>query len=157
MAKKRKDDGIELSPKHGLNPMLTTCFWCGEPMGVALVGRIRKKDDNDAEAPRRSFVDLEPCANCRKKFEQGVLLIEVTEDGSKFGNNERFSLGAKNGPKHLWPTGRYAVLRAEAVRNGKPGGKILCDPAVMDKILGAGEAGKAEKADTADKAGKEGE
>lgn len=142
MAKRRKskDDGIELSPKHGLNPMLTACFWCGEPAGVALVGRIRKDGDNDAEAPRCSCVDLEPCANCRKKFEQGVLAIEVTEDGSKFGNNDRFSFGAKNGPKHLWPTGRYAVLKPEAVKDGKPGGKILCDPAVMDRILEAGRA-----------------
>ena len=142
MAKNRKGKGggVELSPKHGLNPMLTTCFWCGEPTGVAIVGRLRADGDNDAEAPRSSCVDLEPCAKCRKKFEQGVLAIEVTEDGSKFGNNERFSFGAKDGPQHLWPTGRYAVLRAEAVKDGKPGGKLLCAPAVMDRILGTGEA-----------------
>lgn len=155
MAKKRKDDGIELSPKHGLNPMLTTCFWCGEPMGVAIVGRIRGRDgDNDAEAPRSCCVDLEPCPKCRSNFEKGVLLIEVTEDGSRFGNDDRFSFGAKDGPQHLWPSGRYAVLRPEAVRDGKPGKKVLCEPAVMDRILGIG---KAEKADKADKAGKGGE
>lgn len=137
--RKRKDDGIELSPKHGLNPMLTKCFWCGESTGVALVGRIRGRDgEDDAEAPREACVTLEPCDKCRSHFEKGVLLIEVTEDGSRFGNDDRFSLGAKDGPQHLWPTGRYAVLKPEAVKDGKPGGKLLCDPAVMDKVLGTG-------------------
>lgn len=142
MAKKRKskDNGIELSPKHGLNPILTTCFWCGEPMGVALVGRLRKDGDNDAEAPREACMTLEPCDKCRKHFEKGVLLIEVTEDGSKFDNNDTFSFGAKNGPQHLWPTGRYAVLKPEAVKDGKPGGKLLCDTVVMDRVLGTGKA-----------------
>lgn len=155
-SRKSKDDGIELSPRHGLNPMLTTCFWCGESTGVALIGRIRKAGDDDAEAPQRSCVSLEPCDKCRKNFEKGVLIIEVTEDGSQFGNNGRFSLGAKDGPQRLWPTGRYAVLKPEAVKDGKPGGKRLCPPDVMDMILGTGgaKAGKAEAEPGQEGAGK---
>lgn len=143
MARKTKDKGLTLSPKHGLNPAITKCFWCGKHMGVALLGRVRREGDSDAEAPREIITDLEPCPECRKHFETGVLLIEVTEDGSKFDSNERFSLGAKDGPKHLWPTGRWVVLRPEAVKDGKPGGKALCDTQTMDKILAVGHGEKA--------------
>ena len=137
MARKTESGGLRLSPKHGLNPAMTKCFWCGKHTGVALLGRVRSEGDNDAEAPREIIADLEPCPECRKHFETGVLLIEVTEDGSKFNNSERFALGAKDGPKHLWPTGRWVVLRAEAVKDGKPGGKALCDQQTMDKVLSA--------------------
>ena len=142
MARKTKDKGLEMSPKHGLNPALTKCFWCGKHMGVALLGRVRSKEDGDAEAPREIIVDLEPCSECRKHFETGVLLIEATEDGSKFSSNERFSLRAEDG-RHLWPTGRWVILRAEAVKDGKPGGKILCDTATMDKVLALGRGEQA--------------
>ena len=33
--------GIKLSPKHGLNPTIPVCFWCGEERNeVALLGHI---------------------------------------------------------------------------------------------------------------------
>ena len=35
-----KDKGIKLSPKHGLNPSMDLCFWCGEPKGVILCGHM---------------------------------------------------------------------------------------------------------------------
>ena len=41
--------GIKLSPKHGLNPTIPVCFWCGEERNeVALLGHIgdgRKHED----------------------------------------------------------------------------------------------------------------
>lgn len=37
-------NGIEISPKHGLNPTIPVCFWCGkEKNEIALLGRIREK------------------------------------------------------------------------------------------------------------------
>lgn len=128
-----KEKGIPISPKHGLNPTLATCFWCGKPMGVALVGRIRKDGDNDAEAPREACLDLNPCDECKKLLAKGVHVIEVTADGSKFNGNERFALRAKGGTT-MWPTGRWAAIKPEAL-NKKAGDKILVSPEVMDGLL----------------------
>ena len=132
--KRKKDDCIELSPKHGVNPTLDKCFWCGGSKGVALLGRIRKEGDDDAEAPRNLLIDLQPCDACREKFMTGVLLIEATEDGSQFDNDEKFSFVA-TGKGRVWPTGRWAVLDPRAIEGGKKGGTVLCGKDTMDKVL----------------------
>lgn len=131
------DKGIPLSPKHGVNPSLALCFWCGKEMGVALVGRIRKPGDNDAEAPRAACFGLEPCDKCKAHMAKGVHVIEVSEDGSRFGGNRRFALPVQGG-KTLWPTGRWVVVNPSAMKQGqKAGDRVLCDKGVMDRLLGA--------------------
>ena len=35
--------GIKLSPKHGVNPSMDLCFWCGQPKGLILCGRMHEK------------------------------------------------------------------------------------------------------------------
>lgn len=125
--------GIPISKKHGLNPSLETCFWCGEAMGVVLCGRMK----GDAEAPRKMCMGLDPCPKCKANFALGVQLIEVTDDGSRFGNNTRFAMRDTEGVLR-WPTGRYAVLRPESVKGGRPGSQMLCDKAIMDRVLNAG-------------------
>lgn len=124
--------GIKISKKHGLNPSLETCFWCGEPMGVVLCGRMK----GDAEAPKSMCMGLTPCPKCNAKFALGVHVIEVSDDGSRYENNARFAIRDSEGRQH-WPTGRHAVLRPEAVRDGKAGSSVLCDSWVMDRILNA--------------------
>lgn len=128
--------GIRVSDKHGVNPSLEICFWCGESKGVILCGRLK----GDAEAPHEMVINLEPCDACKKKFAQGVQLIEVTDDGSRFNDNEAFAIKAEGG-KTVWPTGRYVVMRPEALKNGKPGGKALCDKETMDVIVSNSESG----------------
>lgn len=64
------NDSIKLSPKHGLNPSLVKCFWCGEDMGIALCGRLK----GDIEAPRAMITGYEPCDKCREYFSQGILV-----------------------------------------------------------------------------------
>lgn len=127
--------GINLSPKHGLNPSLDLCFWCGEAKGVALLGRIHREkgDREDLEAPREMVTSLEPCDKCKEHFAQGVHLIEVCDDGSRFNNDERFALKDSDGGVH-WPTGRWAVVNPAAMKNGKAGGKALCGREAMDHI-----------------------
>lgn len=44
--------GIKLSPKHGVNPCIPICCWCG----------------------------YEPCEECQAKFNMGVVFIEVTKN-----------------------------------------------------------------------------
>ncbi len=49
--------GIKVSPKHGVNPTIPICFWCGEEKGeIALLGKL----PGDAEAPRNMVLDYEP-------------------------------------------------------------------------------------------------
>lgn len=131
---------IILSKKHGLNPALEVCFWCGKEMGVAICGRMK----GDAEAPRRMVCSLEPCPECKKAFEKGVHIIEVAADGERFGNDKAFSIKDENG-NFMYPTGRHAVFNPEAIRNGKPGMTMLSDKETMDAI--AANVGKAGEQD----------
>ena len=69
--------GVRLSPKHGVNPTLPVCFWCGKERGdIALLGRIG--GSRDLEAPRHAIVDFEPCDCCRGKMGLGFTLMEAT-------------------------------------------------------------------------------
>ena len=128
--------GITLSPKHGVNPSMDICFWCGQPKGILLCGHIHQKkgDRTDVEAPKEMVVNLEPCDKCNEVFKQGVRIVEVIDDGSKFGNNLMFSIKSE-GNKVKWPTGRWVLMRAESVKGGKAGGMMLCDPNTMDAIF----------------------
>ena len=136
---------ITLSPKHGVNPSLDTCFWCGEPKGIALFGRIHEKkgDRSDVEAPKNVVMNLEPCDKCKEKFSKGFLLIEVTVDGSRFNGNHAFALPSEDGTTY-WPTGRWAVVNPAALKGGKMGGRALCDKDTMDAVLKAVKEGQAD-------------
>ena len=42
---------IKLSPKHGLNPTIATCFYCGKDKNeLILAGKINKKRRRNAYA-----------------------------------------------------------------------------------------------------------
>ena len=106
---------IRLSPKHGLNPSLIVCFWCGEATGVALFGRLK----GDAEAPRHITGNHEPCEACAARFAQGVTFFEVSADP------------VPDQPPPL--TGRYLVVKESAV------GELL-QPELAKQVLDAGKA-----------------
>ena len=75
-----KEDGIILSPKHGVNPSITHCECCGKEIGIALLGKLK----NDAEAPRDIYMGL--CDECQKVIDQDGLMIIEVRDGET-GNN----------------------------------------------------------------------
>ena len=109
-------DSIKLSPKHGLNPCIPVCFFCGEEKNeIALMGRIGGKED--LEAPMKAVLDYTPCEKCQEKFAQGVLLIEVTS---------RPTYISKPIAEGAYPTGRYVVVKPEALNgNYEAGSKAL--------------------------------
>ena len=119
---------IKLSPKHGVNPCMPVCFFCGDTKNeIALLGRIGGKED--LEAPMRAVLDYEPCEECRKKFAEGVLLIEVTD----YPNMDNQPQIAKN----AYPTGRYSVVRPEALRGDfKAGSKALVLRSDYEQMFG---------------------
>lgn len=138
--------GITISPKYGANPSMDLCFWCGQPKGIILCGRMHEKkgDRTDVEAPKGMVMNLEPCDKCKDNFNLGVQIVEVVDDGSKFHNDLTFAIQAED-KKVKWPTGRFVVMKAESIKGGKPGMRMLCDTATMDKIFSAQDAREASK------------
>ncbi len=86
--------GVRLSPKWGVNPTITTCWYCGKESGLALLGRVgenRAKEMGwekpyegapyDVKAPRFTCLGpAYPCEECEKAMKIGVMLISITND-----------------------------------------------------------------------------
>lgn len=122
---KRNKDSITLSEKHGVNPTLAVCFFCGENTGeIALLGRLK----GDKEAPMRMIVNYEPCEACKAKFNEGVLVVEVVpeQEADTPPITEGYS-----------PTGRYVVLREEATSDLKKGDKRLMLQNEFEQMFGS--------------------
>ena len=126
-------NSIKISPKHGVNPSLINCFFCGESKGIALMGKLK----NDAEAPKTCIVDYEPCDKCKENMTLGVTLIEATEE-NLYGLP---SVKASNCDLELYLTGRWCVLKEERAKeifndeNLHCGSKLYLDKDMMDKFI----------------------
>ncbi len=111
--------GIKVSPKHGVNPTIPICFWCGEEKGeIALLGKL----PGDAEAPRNMVLDYEPCECCRAKMAMGFTLMEATNSPNENGRVE-----AQEG---VYPTGRFMVIKKDVALRAF--GDIGSDKAYVD-------------------------
>ena len=104
---------IRLSEKHGVNPSLDTCFFCGEPKGIALFGKLK----GDAEAPRHVLLNYEPCEKCKAAMALGTTIIAVSETDN----------GNRPIQDKLYPTGSWCVMRKEAAK------ELFCTDA--DRLL----------------------
>lgn len=88
---------IRLHRDHGLNPTITQCFFCGKDKNeIALLGAAYK-----GEAPMHMCIDKEPCDECKKLMDMGVLLICV-KNGSD-----------RNNP---YKTGPISVIKVETAQ-----------------------------------------
>ena len=99
---------IKVSPKHGVNPSLCTCFWCQEnSTGIALMGRLK----GDAKAPEKILdTSYTPCDKCQKMFDEGVTLIEASP--------EPIFPGQPPIAKGCYPTGSTMVIKKDDVIRG---------------------------------------
>ncbi len=74
---------IELSPRHGLNPVLGVCFFCHEETGeIGILGKMKPRETpegrlEDPEAPRHAVLTKEPCSKCAERMKQGVMIVEA--------------------------------------------------------------------------------
>lgn len=117
--------GIPISEKYGVNPTLGVCFWCGRHTGeIALLGKLPK----DAEAPKETVLSYEPCEECAKTFNEGVLVIEVDANTNTPPITDNYS-----------PTGRYVVINAEAFKDQqhKAGDKCLLTKDEFERMFGS--------------------
>ena len=90
---------IRLSEKHGVNPSMDVCFYCGEVTGIALMGKISTKDNHDVEAPRYCCSSVTPCDKCKEKYKDYVLMVEAKSSD----------------PKNPQPSGRWFALKKEVL------------------------------------------
>jgi hypothetical protein len=98
-----KPNGIRLHGKHGVNPTMGMCFFCGGETGeIGLLGYNKNK-----EAPKHAVLNYVPCDVCAYTFSKGTLLIEVTE-ASPDGRPEI--------QKGLYPTGYYMLMKSSAAQ-----------------------------------------
>ena len=130
---------IKLSPKHGVNPTIPICAWCGEQKNeIALMGQIgdRRKGE-DLEAPRNCILDYEPCEHCKEQWSMGVAVLEAT---TVRPTPYRPPI-QKQGDTEIYPTMRFVVIKPEAAErlfSGQfsAGQKILLEDEAFEKIFG---------------------
>jgi len=76
-------NSILLDEEHGVNPTMTTCFYCGEAKDILLVGKVTGKGmrefaNSDGSMPMNiGVVDMEPCRECSKLMEQGIMIMSI--------------------------------------------------------------------------------
>lgn len=99
---------LRLSKKHGVNPSVSICFWCGKDDAVILCGRLK----GDVEAPRSCVFSYDPCPECKEQFSQGVWIIEAS--------TEPTTRGAQEIQEGVYPTGRMVVVTEEFVTREFP-------------------------------------
>lgn len=100
--------GIKISPKHGLNPTIPVCFWCGKNKNeIVLLGKLK----DDKEAPKNVVMDYEPCEKCAEMFSRGLHVIAATTSSIE----DRPPL-SKVGDNFVYPTGAHIVLKFDAAR-----------------------------------------
>lgn len=124
---------IRLSPKHGVNPTIAICFWCGKERGdIALLGRIGRKDK---EAPEYSVLDYEPCEECKANMAKGIAILEASTAPLHDGQPEI--------QEGVWPTGRWSVIREECRKSyswlPETGNKVFMDTEAYQLLFGGGE------------------
>lgn len=101
----------KLSPKYGVNPSVSVCFFCGKDKNLFLFGKMGK-GKTDIEAPRRAIYDYEPCDECKKLWEGKTVVIGyVTEQPA----DKRAPI-VKSNDGDLYPTGSYVVMEREAIK-----------------------------------------
>lgn len=120
--------GIRLSEKHGANPSIDVCFFCGKDKSVIMFGRLK----DDAKAPKRVVSGYVPCPECMKKMQEGRAIIEVT-------TVDNGMIPITTTPAKAWATGRWCVIKREDAKvlfsdnSDKP---LLLEEQLFKKLIG---------------------
>ena len=123
--------GIKISPKHGLNPTIPVCFWCGKQKNeIALMGRMT----DDIEAPKNMVLDYVPCEECQSHMAMGVAVLEASDHPNTEGQPPM--------QKGVYPTSRFVVVTTEcadrvfsAYAPWSEGKKVFVDSDVFSHFL----------------------
>ena len=83
---------------------LIRCFFCGKDKGLVLNAQLTPEAAKAIKECNGKAIDLEPCDDCKKLMEQGVLLIEY-KDGTE---------------PNFCRTGEQVVVKDEAIKKVFP-------------------------------------
>lgn len=113
--------GIRLHPEHGLNPTISICFYCREEKNELLLLGAGYK----GKAPMNMVTSLEPCDECKKKYTDYTLLVEVRRvfDEKAYSRRE----------KEPEPTGRWLAVSREFLKNPMP--IAFVEPETMNVLM----------------------
>lgn len=131
---------IRVSKKHGLNPCIPICPFCGQEKNeLALLGYIK----GDKEAPKSAIINLEPCDTCKENWKKGVPLIRVSHACPAEGMPPI----SKPDGKPVYLTGNYVVITKDAAKrlfdiDVNEGSPMLMEDVAFDEFMA--EARKAE-------------
>ena len=122
---------IKISPKHGLNPTIPVCFWCGKQKNeIALMGHMK----DDIEAPKNMVLDYVPCEECQSHMAMGVTVLEASDHPNTEGQPPM--------QKGVYPTSRFVVVTTEcadrvfnAYAPWSEGKKVFVDSDVFSHFL----------------------
>lgn len=110
---------IRLSNKHGVNPTVGVCMYCGREDGtIGLMGQL----PGDREADGYSIISDEPCDECKGYMEQGIMLCEVVGTYTIKLRNRR----TKERPR---PTGTLCVVSEDFIK------RVIQPDELRDQIL----------------------
>ena len=129
-------NNITLSPKHGVNPTIPICAWCGESKNeIALMGRIGGRDD--LEAPRNCILDYVPCDKCAEQWSAGVAILEATTQRPQPYRPPM----QKDKGVDIYPTMRMVVINPESAsqifgQEMSAGQRILLEDTAFEQIFG---------------------
>ena len=129
-------NNITLSPKHGVNPTIPICAWCGQQKNeIALMGRIGGRDD--LEAPRSCILDYNPCDCCAEQWSFGVAILEATTQRPQPYRPPM----QKDKGVDIYPTMRMVVIRPESASQifgseMSAGQRILLEDTAFEQIFG---------------------
>ena len=85
-----------------LDVNMATCFWCGEDYGIT-IGKEFVDCDRTSSTPKHTFINYEPCENCKKNWEKGDVIIEAQEEPVF---EEQFELAP-----FVYPTGNHWIVK----------------------------------------------
>ena len=121
---------IKLSEKHGLNPTIMKCFYCGGDAGIMLTGKdgekmAEKLGRKDGQMPMHvGIVNDEPCSECAEYMKQGIIII-----GTKDGHD----------PNEVGPlecrSGHFAVVREEPIRRLLEKDQEMLESVLKDRFM----------------------
>lgn len=132
-ANKGAGGSIPISPKHGLNPTVPVCLYCGKDKDeVAICGKINKQDD---QMPMRCVIDALPCDECRKLWSAGVVLIRV----SKTKKGRMVPVKSPDGKSTFYLDGSTMLITEEGAQRlfkspMKKGDPVYLDDKVFDDL-----------------------
>lgn len=132
---------IPLSPKHGVNPTIPVCAWCGEHKNeIAFMGRIKTDiRGEDPKAPMYTVLDYEPCDKCKEQWSKGVTVISVT---TQRPTPYRPPIQVQKDGTELYPTMRMVVVRPESINrildngNFEAGQRVFFEDTAFEQIFG---------------------